>query len=269
MRDLRGTLETVCEVCVEAGRLIRRIRGEGFDVTAKRDRSPVTEADRRSDALLRERLPALVPAAWLSEESAASADRLDRERVWVVDPLDGTKEFTQGLAEYTVAVALIERGVPVLGVVHNPATGETFSAGRGLGAFLDGEPVRVAEGGRLLASRSEIDRGEFAPFEEEWEVAPVGSIEYKLGLVGAGRGNVTFSRGPKHEWDVCAGALIVAEAGGIASDVLGGPLVFNQPFPKTKGILAGAPRTYERALRQLTRVGVSDRMAELDGPGRG
>jgi myo-inositol-1(or 4)-monophosphatase len=120
----------------------------------------------------------------------------------------------------------------------------------------------VAEGKTLLASRSEIKRGEFVPFVNGWDVKHVGSIEYKLGLVAAGEGT-TLSRGPKWEWDVCAGALIVRESGGAATDVFGGQFRFNQRFPKVKGILAGAPASYHRALEQITELGPSDRMREL------
>jgi myo-inositol-1(or 4)-monophosphatase len=167
-----------------------------------------------------------------------------------------------------VAIALVENGEPVLGIVHNPVTGDTFSAARGSGAFRNGEPVQVREGDRLLASRSETARGEFGPFEGAWNVQAVGSIEYKLALVAAGEAAVTFSRGPKHEWDVCAGSLIVLEAGGRASELFGEPLRFNQPFPKVKGILAGAPGAYEEARTQIASVGASDRMDEFkDAPG--
>jgi myo-inositol-1(or 4)-monophosphatase len=153
--------------------------------------------------------------------------------------------------------------VQVLGVVHNPATGDTFWAERGGGAFRNGERIHVVEGETVLASRSETGYGEFAQFPS-WHVRPVGSIEYKLALVAAGEAAVTWSRGPKHEWDVCAGALIVEEAGGIATELAGTPLRFNQPRPKVRGILAGAPSAYARALTELAAVGASERMAELD-----
>jgi myo-inositol-1(or 4)-monophosphatase len=195
---------------------------------------------------------------------------LDQKRLWVVDPLDGTKEFVKGIPEYTVAIALVDSGVPVLGVVHNPVTGETYWAERGSGAYTHSnghglESIGVAEGNGLLASRSEVKRGEFGPFESRWDVRVVGSIEYKLALIAAGKGAVTFSRGPKHEWDVCAGAVIVEEAGGKVTDLFGEPPRFNQPFPKTKGILAGAPAAYERALGEIRELGASDRMAEMEG----
>jgi myo-inositol-1(or 4)-monophosphatase len=246
-----------------AGRRIQEIRQGVVTSSLKADESPVTEADRAADALLKERLTALLNCGWLSEETADAPERLSLERVWVVDPLDGTKEFVQQIPEYSVAVALVEGSKPVLGVVHNPAKGRTFWAVKGSGAYRDGERISVSEGNRLLASRSEMKRGEFEPFMPAWDVSQVGSIEYKLGLIAAGEGAVTLSRGPKWEWDVCAGGLIVREAGGVATDVFGGPLRFNQPFPKVKGILAGAPQAYERALEEVRALGPSDRMGEL------
>lgn len=257
-------LDEVCQIAVAAGRRVERIRAEGLSAAKKDDRSPVTRADYEADTLLRERLLALESIGWLSEETADDEARLKQRRLWVVDPLDGTREFIEGLPEYTVAIGLVEDGEAVLGVVHNSATGDLFAAIRGEGATRNGEPIRVAERHELLASRSELKRGEFEPFQDLWNVRPMGSIEYKLALVAAGRAGVTFSRGPKHEWDVCAGALIVQEAGGVATDLFGEPLRYNRPFPKVKGILAGAPDAYRRALEQLAEIGASDRMDELE-----
>ena len=264
-KDLQSLVVEARATVAEAASVIQRVRQRGFERATKADQSPVTEADHAADALLKDRLLGLVDCAWLSEETADDKSRLGRDMLWVVDPLDGTKEFIKGLPEYAVAVALVEHGAPVLGVVHNPATGDVVWATRGGGVYRNGEQVHVAEGNRLLASRSEITRGEFEPFQADWDVAATGSIEYKLALVGAGEAAVTFSRGPKHEWDVCAGAIIVEEAGGRATDLFGDPLRFNQDFPKTKGILAGAPEAYDRALEQLRRVGASDRMEEFGG----
>ena len=120
------------------------------------------------------------------------------------------------------------------------------------------------EGATLLASRSEVARGEFDPFQADWDVKPVGSIQLKLALVAAGTAGLTLSRGPKHEWDVCAGAIIVREAGGVATNVFGDRLRFNQPFPKTKGILAGAPKAFARAKDRVDAIGASYRMSDFD-----
>jgi myo-inositol-1(or 4)-monophosphatase len=258
-------IDSVITAAKKAGRIIQDIRSRPFDVEQKGEMGPVTEADLAADKLLKKELLALEPCGWLSEETADDHSRLDLDRLWVVDPLDGTKEFVKGIPEYTVAIALVDSGVPILGVVFNPVTGETYWAEQGKGAFKDSEPITVAEGDGLLASRSEVKRGEFEPFDDRWDVRIVGSIEYKLALIAAGNGAVTFSRGPKHEWDVCAGAVIVEEAGGKATDLFGEALRFNQPFPKTKGILAGAPEAYARALEEIREIGASDRMAEMDG----
>jgi myo-inositol-1(or 4)-monophosphatase len=257
-------MDAVLEAVREAGRAIEGVRRAGFAVEDKGGAGPVTDADRAADALLRERLLAIREVGWLSEETADDAARLARESLWVVDPLDGTKEFVKGLPEYVVAVAFVEHGQSQLAAVHNPSTGETFWAVRGGGAYQDGRRIRVSESARLLASRSEIRRGEFEPFAA-WEVEPIGSIELKLAMVAAGRAGATLSRGPKHEWDVCAGALLVEEAGGMATDVFGGPLRYNQPFPKVRGVLAGAPGAHARALVKVRETGASERMAEMDG----
>ena len=245
-----------------AGRLIEAIRARGFDVARKERGDPVTEADHAADALLRAELLALERCGWLSEETADDADRLSRRRAWIVDPLDGTREFLRGIPDYTVAVALVEDGRPILAVVHVPATDMTYQAERGSGAFSNDERLRVRESSVLLASRSEMLRGEFAPFSG-WDVRPLGSIEHKLALVASGEAGVTLSRGPKWEWDVCAGSLLVEEAGGRATDLRGNPLRFNRPDPRAAGILAGALGAYDRALARLVEVGPSDRMGRL------
>jgi len=245
-----------------AGRLIEEIRARGFDVARKERGDPVTEADHAADALLKRELLALEGCGWLSEETADDSDRLSQRRAWIVDPLDGTREFLRGIPDYTVAVALVEDGRPVLAIVHVPATGKTYQAERGGGAFCDGVRLHVRESSTLLASRSEMHRGEFAPFAD-WSVRPLGSIEHKLALVASGDAGVTLSRGPKWEWDVCAGSLLVEEAGGMASDLRGHPLCFNQPDPRTPGVLAGAPEAYDRALARIAQVGPSDRMGGL------
>ena len=263
-------VNSVIDAAKAAGSIIEEVRSRPFDVEQKGNEGPVTEADRAADELLKRELLALEPCGWLSEETADDRLRLGLDRLWVVDPLDGTREFVKRIPEYTVAIALVDSGEPILGVIHNPITHEMYWAERGRGAFnrLKGgcdDSICVAEGDALLASRSEVTRGEFEPFDDRWNVEIVGSIEYKLALIGAGRGAVTFSRGPKFEWDVCAGAVIVEEAGGKVADVFGEPLVFNQPFPKTKGILGGAPGAYERALAEIRAIGASDRMAEMEG----
>jgi len=251
----------------DAGQLILKIRNKGFETEIKADQSPVTEADRAADALLKKRLLGIEPCGWLSEESRDDKSRLEQQRLWIVDPLDGTKEFMKGIPEYAVAVGLVEAGQPIVGVIHNPASDETFAAERGAGAWLNGRSLKVKERATILASNSEMRRGEFASFQQDWTLKSTGSIAFKLGLVASGAAGVTFSRGPKWEWDVCAGQVIVEEAAGLVTDVFGAPLTYNKDFCKVRGILAGAPSAHAKALQQIRLLGASERMREFpDAP---
>lgn len=254
-------IDDVVRIAVEAGELLRAARREGgLEVEVKRGHGPVTRADREADDHLRRALGALEPAAgWLSEESEDDPARLHRRRVWIVDPLDGTKEFIAGRPEYAVSIALVEGGRPVLAVVRNPERDDTLHAVRGEGTLRNGEPVRVREGRTLAASRTELSRGEFEPFRREWILRPCGSTAYKLALVAAGEGAGTLSRGPKHEWDVCGGVLLVEEAGGVVTDGAGRPCRFNRPRPRIMGIVAGAPDAHARLLSRLREVGMARR----------
>src|ERR1700690_1326089 len=156
----------------------------------KAGHDPVTEADTAVDAALRKEL--LRPGeGWLSEESVDDLTRLDKSRVWVVDPLDGTREFVAGIPEFCVSVAMVENGRPVAGGICNPATNEVFLGSLDAGLTYNGQPAR-ASGKRslnaavVLASRSEAKRGEWKQFENgPFQVRPMGSVAYKLGLVSA------------------------------------------------------------------------------------
>jgi myo-inositol-1(or 4)-monophosphatase len=240
----RDLLEETISITTAAGREIRGFYQDAFTVAEKAPDNPVTDADLAADNLLRQRLTALLPeAGWLSEETADSKERLGRRLCWVVDPLDGTKEFVMGIPEFTVSVALVENGDPVLAVILNPVTSELFSALGGDGALYNGRPARVshrtvAAGSNVDASRSERNRGEFEPFENLLSIRTMGSIAYKLARVSAGLADATWSRGPKNEWDICAGVLLVLEAGGLCVDLDDQQIQFNQPFPKVNGIIA-------------------------------
>src|SRR5207237_929421 len=180
---------------------------------------PVTEADREVDAVLRKNL-LREGEGWLSEESVDDYTRLEKSRVWVVDPLDGTREFVAGIPEFCVSIAMIEDGRPIAGGICNPATDEIFLGSIDSGLSYQGKPVQASQrtslsGASVLASRSEIKRGEWKQFENApFTIRPMGSIAYKLALVSAGLADATFTLTPKHEWDVAAGAALGASAGG-------------------------------------------------------
>jgi myo-inositol-1(or 4)-monophosphatase len=250
--NLKQNLEVVKKYVYQAGQAIFQMAAEGFETAYKANEDPVTTADLKADSILREGLIEDFPGTgWLSEETRDDYSRLDKELVWVVDPIDGTKEFVSGIPEYAVSVALVEYGLPVLAAVYNPATEELFAAAHGQGAWLNGEAINaehaLAAKPVLLASRSEIRRGEFEPFEPFAEIRPCGSIAYKLALVAAGIADATFSLGPKNEWDIAAGVLLVSESGGNVTNRSGAPFTFNQRSTLVDGIVA----TTKRALRPV------------------
>jgi len=244
----------------EAGAIVRRYYGEGVRAAEKGPDNPVTRADLEANARIHALVAAEFPAdGWLSEETADSTDRLARRRVWIVDPLDGTKEFIQHIPEFCVCLALVEEGRPVVGVSYNPATDKLYAAVRGQGTVVNGAPARVSSTGHVpdaavLASRSEDKRGEWDAFKGRVHVRLTGSVAYKLAELSTGAGDATFTLTPKNEWDICAGTLLVEEAGGKVTDLAGAPLVFNQPRTLRPGMIASNGRLHAGLLALIDEV---------------
>jgi myo-inositol-1(or 4)-monophosphatase len=222
----------------------------------KAGHDPVTEADRAVDAVLRQNL-LREGEGWLSEESVDDPSRLEKSRVWVVDPLDGTREFVLGLPEFCVSIAFVENGRPVAGGIFNPATKETILGAVDSGVLYNGQAARPSQkttlkGAVILASRSEINRGEWQQFGGgEFEVRPMGSVAYKLGLVAAGRADITFTLTPKHEWDIAAGVALVESAGGFVATLDNAPVRCNQRNPLLSGLLASGAGLRDELLRLI------------------
>jgi len=212
----------------------------------KAGHDPVTEADRALDDVLRKNL-LRDGEGWLSEESADDQSRLYKSRVWIVDPLDGTREFVEGIPEFCVSIAMVERGKPVAGGIYNPATNETFLGSIGSGLTYNGQPAQASQrnslaGAVVLASRSETKRGEWKEFESApFKVEPMGSVAYKLARVAAGLADITFTLVPKHEWDVAAGCALVLSGGGRVRSKWKTELAFNRQHPKLGGLIASGP----------------------------
>jgi myo-inositol-1(or 4)-monophosphatase len=217
---------------------------------------PVTEADRAVDAVLRQNL-LRDSEGWLSEESADDISRLDKSRVWVVDPLDGTREFVAGIPEFCVSIGFVENGRPVAGGICNPATNETILGSIDSGISYNGKPAGPSQrntlpGSLILASRSEVKRGEWRMFQtRDYQIRPMGSVAYKLGLVAAGLADVTFTLTPKNEWDVAAGAALVASAGGFVATLDNAPLRCNNRNPLLTGLIACGPFLKDELLSAL------------------
>ena len=239
-------LERIKNALEEAARVAASFTPEQLDTKQKGGRGPVTAADHAVNELLLGTLPG-PDEGWLSEETADELSRLDRHRVWVVDPIDGTLEFVEGIPEWCVSIGLVEDGKAVAGGICNPATGELFLGSLETGISLNGEalpvPVPRLGGERLvLASRSEVKRGEWADYENRgFTIRPMGSVAYKLARVAAGLADATWTLVPKHEWDVAAGAALVKAGGGSVRTLDGSEPVFNCRKPKLSGLLAFGP----------------------------
>ncbi len=230
---MQRELETAREAARGAGELLMRHYGGEVKVAENSIDDPGAEADLASNEFLRSKIVAAFPDdGWLSEESSDSPERLDKKRVWIVDPLDGTNEFIAKVPEFCVCIALVEDGLPQIAVEYNPVTNELFHAIRGSGAFLNDAAIHVSDQAelrhaRVLASRSEEERGEWDPYQPMMKVELTGSVAYKFARIAAGHADATFTLTPKNEWDVCAGTLLVTEAGGMVTEPGGRKIRFN------------------------------------------
>ncbi len=195
----------------------------------------MTHADLEADEEIRRALGGAFPEdAILTEETVGRFPRAGAERLWIVDPLDGTKEFIEGVPQFAVSVGLSVAGEPVAACVYQPLTRECFWAVAGGGAWLGDQRLAVSETeslqkSTLLSSRTEMKRGQLDPCRDLFRaLEPIGSAAFKLALVACARGDLWLSMAPKNEWDVCAGDLLVREAGGVFVTLDTGPRSYNQ-----------------------------------------
>jgi myo-inositol-1(or 4)-monophosphatase len=240
------TLQRIKSALGAARQVFARFTLGAIAAEYKAGHDPVTEADKAVDAVLRQQL-LREGEGWLSEESVDDPSRLEKKHVWIVDPLDGTREFVAGIPEFCVSVALVEDGIPVAGGICNPATNEIFLGSLDSGVTYNGKPARTSrrvslEGALVLASRSEAKRGEWKRFQKTaLNIRPIGSVAYKLALVSVGLADATFTLTPKHEWDIAGGAALVASGGGFVSTLQNAALRCNNQSPLLSGLLACGP----------------------------
>lgn len=245
---------------LKAGEAIAHYYAGAYTIQHKSKDQPVTEADREANAAIQAEISAAFPDdGWLSEESIDDLYRLKKKRVWIIDPLDGTKEFIANIPEFAVSIGLVVSGKPVVGVIYNPITKDLFSAILGGGAFKNGKTIQVSaqtdfSAAKMVASRSEISRGEWKPYEGKFEIVVSGGMAWKMALVAQGAVDGNFSLSPKNEWDFCAGTLLVAEAGGVVADPAGKDFQFNQKNPLSHGIICANPLIYPQILNLLKKT---------------
>jgi myo-inositol-1(or 4)-monophosphatase len=222
---------------------VKRFAPGTFAVKDTGGRDVITQVDRAVSDVLRATL-LKCDEGWLSEEDVDDLGRLSKQVAWVVDPLDGTREFVDGIPEWCISIGLVVNGRAVAGGVCNPATNQVFVGGLNSGVTCNDVRVQPTSrtdlnGAVVLASRQEYKRGEWAQFEgKQFSIRPTGSVAYKLALVSAGLADATWTLSPKHEWDVAAGVALVISAGGTVACIRDGSLQFNQPKTLLPGLLA-------------------------------
>ena len=215
--------------------LMKYYQSDNKEVKMKGVDNPVTIADNEADQYLCDFLTGEFPNdGWLSEETVDTDERLNKDRVWIVDPLDGTKEFIEGIPHFSVSIGLVYNSEPVVGVIYNPATDEMFSCQKGKGVYLNGNKVIASKKNLLIdskitVSRSELKRNEWEPYKNNFKsIDPIGSVAYKLALVSAGKYDIFATVAPKNEWDICAGDCLISEAGGVFKTINDKKIIYNQ-----------------------------------------
>lgn len=244
-------LDAVSAITAEVGAMVHdRWRGE-FRQWEKVPGHPVCDVDLAADAMLKERLLALDPeAGWLSEETADDPERLLRTRVWVVDPIDGTRDFLRGRTGWAVSVALAEGGRPVLGVLDAPARGEHWRAMAGGGATRNGSTLVVSGHGSLVGARIPTDALPRTA-KDMIAVEKPNSIALRIAMIASGQADLLAAMRWGKEWDIAAADLIAQEAGATVTDVLGRPLRYNSTRGDAFGVLATTPAIHEAAVKWL------------------
>jgi myo-inositol-1(or 4)-monophosphatase len=249
-------LALLIEAARTAGEIARKHFRRDPEIWTKSDDSPVTEADIAIDRVLRADLLGARPEyGWLSEETEDDRSRLRADRVFIVDPIDGTRAFIDGQTSFAHSIAVADAGEVIAGVVYLPMLDRLYGAALGGGTTLNGRPIRVSavaqeRGAQVLATRPNVqDRhwpGGVPPFMRVYRP----SLAYRMALVSEGRfdGMVTFR--DTWEWDVAAGSILVREAGGAVTDGAGETIWFNGPVPRANGVMAATGALHGALLRR-------------------
>jgi len=238
----------------EAGRIAHsRWPGAGHELHSwdKTPNNPVSEADLEVDRFLKRELHALLPSAgWLSEETADDKVRTASGLIWLVDPIDGTRDFVRGRDGWAVSVALVSANKPLIGMLAAPARGEEWLALAGQGATLNGEPIRASTRTTFPGARVPVHT---LPKEDTDLVAvdQPNSIALRIAMVAADRADLVATLRWGYEWDIAAATLIAREAGAEVTDAFGQPLAYNKHDPRDFGVLVCSPAIHAAAVERL------------------
>jgi myo-inositol-1(or 4)-monophosphatase len=253
-RDASLLIETV----QEAGALALSLFRTELRNWTKGKSSPVSEADIAVNDLIEQRLQTAAPDyGWLSEESADDLQRLGKPLLWIVDPIDGTRSYLAGQADWCVSAALVAEATPLLGAVFAPVTGEFFFARRGSGATLNGQPIRASSGtqldpARIVGPKPLVDR--LGAMLEPGTLHPrIGSLALKICRAAEGSLDVAFAGGHSRDWDLAAADLIVHEAGGTMTTLAGNAILYNRPEVKHDTLVAAGRERHARIVEHFRR----------------
>lgn len=244
---MRDDLALLVDAARRAGEIAKSFFQQDPQIWDKGDEGPVTEADLAIDAMLRDVLLGARPDyGWLSEETEDDATRLSHDCVFICDPIDGTRAFIEGGRSFTHSLAVARGGQVTAAAVYAPMHDRMFAAAIGQGATLNSEPMRVAQPqaldmSEILTTKANMTDAHWPRGIPAFKRAYRPSLAYRMSLVGQGRFDAMMTFRPTWEWDIAAGTLIIAEAGGTVTDGRGQPLQFNNPTPQVNGVLAGAP----------------------------
>lgn len=225
--------------------------GHAVETWEKEPGHPVCAADLAVDRFLKRELGALLPAAgWLSEETTDDPARLRRELIWLVDPIEGTRDFVRGRTGWAVSVALICSGKPLIGILNAPARGENWLAIAGQGATRNGEALAASQRTQFQGARFPADA--LPPGEQDLVVVEKpNSIALRIAMVAADEADLIATLRWGYEWDIAAASLIAREAGAQVSDIFGAPLHFNKRDPRAFGVLASSPGLHADVVERL------------------
>ncbi len=254
--SLEKELQTIETALNKASQTASKFTSGQIQAQIKKGGDPVTQADLEIDEILKEYLLD-DGQGWLSEETADDKNRLSKKRVWIVDPLDGTKEFVQGINEWCISVALVENSQVIAAGIFNIERDELISGSIETGVTLNGKKVSTTKCAKLdnadvLASRSEVKRGQWDHFKKApFNIIPMGSVAYKLGRVAAGLSDITFTLVPKNEWDIAAGVGLIQWSGGKVCLKDKRPPTFNNEKTLVPGLIAAPAKVFDDLVKYI------------------
>lgn len=239
--DLQSDLNLLSEASRQAGQIALKYFNSPNEVWKKHGNSPVSEADYAVDTFLKETLLSARPDyGWLSEETEDDLERLNRKRLFIVDPIDGTRGFLTGEKQWCISVSIVEDGVPVAGVLECPALNEHFTASRGHGAFLNDKQMTRLVGDRIhtITGSRKLNEVMRAHTEPTLKVVPfVPSLAYRIAMVASGQLDAALARSGAHDWDLAAADVLLSEVGGQITGLNGEKCVYNQKNPRVGPLL--------------------------------